>query len=42
MERLDTADVKPSDQFDFWQDVVCSKFVSASATVPRGEGAFNA
>lgn len=42
MERLDTADVKPSDQFDFWQDVVCKKFVSASATVPRGDGAFNA
>jgi len=40
MERLDTAGMKPSDQFDFWQDVVCKKFVSASATVQRGDGAF--
>ena len=30
-QSLTTADKKPSERLEFWQEVVCKKYVSASA-----------
>jgi AraC-like DNA-binding protein len=42
MERVDLDAVRPSERFDYWRDVVCKNYVSANATVPRGNEPFSA
>jgi AraC-like DNA-binding protein len=37
-QRLTTYDKRPSERFEFWQEIVCKKYVSASATTDvRGD-----
>ena len=40
-QSLTTADKKPSERFEFWQEIVCKKYVSASAETEVLEDEFS-
>lgn len=40
-QTLTTADKKPSERLEFWQEIVCKKYVSASAETRVGEDEFS-